>query len=80
MQIFVKTLDGRTLNLALTDGTATTVLAVKHLIHEREGIAVGAQRLIYGGKTLEDGDTLMNNNIQRESTLHLVLRLDGGHC
>ncbi|KAG5189362.1 ubiquitin-related domain-containing protein [Tribonema minus] len=77
MQLFVKTLTGKTVSVDVDPGDSIETL--KHKIQEKEGIPPDQQRIIFGGKQLQGGEkTLGDFDLEDGSTLHLVLRLRGG--
>jgi ubiquitin C len=75
-QIFIKTLQGKTMTLDVAD--TDTIASVKQKIYDKENIPQDQQRLVFNGKQLEDNMTIADYNIQTDANIHLVLRLRGG--
>lgn len=76
MQIFIKTLTGRTITLIVEEDES--IRTVKEKLKEKDGVPIDEQRLIYGGHELRDERTLKDYGICKDATLHFVLRLPGG--
>ena len=75
-QIFIKTLQGKSITLSIAD--EDTIESVKQKIFEKEGIPIDQQRLVFNGKQLEDNQTIGSYGLEDSSSVHLVLRLRGG--
>ena len=77
MQIFVKSLTGKTwtLDVKPTD----TIESLMQMNYVKQQIPTNQQRLIFRGRQLEESRTIADYNIEKESTIHLVLRIRDFH-
>lgn len=78
MQVFVKTLSGKTISVECEPDES--IESLKEKIMAKEGVPPDQQRIIFGGKQLDAQKNLSDYDIDDDSTLHLVLRLRGGLC
>lgn len=76
LEVYVKTLTGKTVTLAVT--SSNTVAELKEMIQDKEGIPPDQQRFVFAGKQLEDDRMISEYHVRNASTLHLILRLRGG--
>ena len=76
LQLFVRTVSGRTLPLQVESGE--TVEAVKQMLQERENVDVDHQRLVFAGKELDDSKTLESYNLKGDETLEMLFKIAGG--
>lgn len=76
MQIFIKTLTGKTITID-TDAS-TTIFELKMMIQDKEGVPPDEQRIIFAGKEVDNDTTIMDSNYQHDSIYHLLFRFPGG--